>query len=56
MNQLHRKKLAEIYNTLATLVPVPSEEYSTKHAMCLSGIRQILRECAEQQKEASTFD
>lgn len=47
MSEEIKQKLANVYNTLATLIPVPSEDFSTKHAFCLQAIRQILVEESE---------
>ena len=43
MNKDQNELLANVYNVLATMIPVPSEEYSTKHAYCLQSIRGILQ-------------
>lgn len=51
MTQKHKEELAGVYNTLATLVPVPSEEYSEKHYRCLAIIRKILKEEASEEHD-----
>lgn len=50
MSEEVKQKLANVYNTLATLIPVPSEDFSTKHAACLQTLRMIL---VEESKEES---
>ena len=47
MTNEQKEKLANVYNTLVTMIPTPSEEYSTKHATCLRTIRLLLAEDAE---------
>lgn len=43
--------LAKVYNILASLVPVASEDFSTKHAFCLRTIRELVQK--EEKEEAS---
>lgn len=44
MTNKQKEELANVYNTLVTMIPTPSEEYSTKHATCLRTIRLLLAE------------
>lgn len=44
MTNEQKETLATVYNTLASMTPIPSEEYSTKHASCLRAIRLLLAE------------
>lgn len=44
MTQDQKQTLANIYNTLSSLIPIPSEDFSTKHAECLRQIRLMLEE------------
>lgn len=50
MTKEQKETLANVYNTLVTMIPTPSEEYSTKHASCLRAIRLLLAEDAENEK------
>lgn len=52
MTKEQKETLANVYNTLVTMIPAPSEEYSTKHAMCLRSIRLLLAEDVETEKKA----
>lgn len=45
------QKLASVYNALATLLPIPGEEYSTKHAFCLQTLRAVLNVLEQAEKE-----
>lgn len=57
MTQQQKEIVAGVYNTLATLIPVPSEEFSTKHADCLRSLRVLLQEEAKNKKEpVNSFD
>lgn len=60
MTKEQKETLANVYNTLVTMIPAPSEEYSTKHAMCLRTIRLLLTEDAEEtnteKKAVGNFD
>ena len=44
MTHKQKQTLADIYNTLSSLIPIPSEDFSTKHAECLRQIRLMLEE------------
>lgn len=44
MTDKQKQTLANIYNTLSSLLPIPSEDFSTKHGECLRQIRMMLEE------------
>lgn len=44
MTKEQKEILANVYNVLSTIVPSPSEDFSTKHAFCLRTIREIVQE------------
>lgn len=44
MTKEQKEILVNVYNVLATIVPSPSEDFSTKHAFCLRTIREIVQE------------
>ena len=51
MTKEQKEVLANVYNVLASLVPSPSEDFSTKHAFCLRTIRELVQK--EEKEEAS---
>lgn len=51
MTKEQKETLATVYNTLSSMIPAPSEEYSTKHASCLRAIRLLLAEDADKKPD-----